>query len=242
LSHFAAAGHGLSYGTIVTMVSIEKFGYGFGMVGNMIYMMQQIAPGRCTMTHYAFATALMNLVLVPTAMVSGPLAEWLGFSTFFLVVMFASVPSVLAAWRAPFPLPDDEGQGISSEGMVMVTVDDPTRLSAAERAVQALAGRASIYAMLSILTILILDAKILGSLQGQSAGTGKVQFALLLGVVVIKGYFAWKTFSLASQARAAADLAAERNYLSNAHGAKVATLICAAVTLCILAFGYRMAF
>jgi hypothetical protein len=82
----------------------------------------------------------------------------------------------------------------------------------------------------------------LGSLQGQSAGTGKVQFALLLGVVVIKGYFAWKTFSVASQARAAADLAAERNYLSNAHGAKVATLICAAVTLCILAFGYRMAF
>jgi PAT family beta-lactamase induction signal transducer AmpG len=99
----AAAGHGLGYGTIVTMVSIEKFGYGFGMVGNMIYMMQQLAPGRCTMTHYAFATALMNLVLVPTAMVSGPLAEWLGFSTFFFVVMFASVPSVLAAWRAPVP-------------------------------------------------------------------------------------------------------------------------------------------
>ena len=65
------------------MVSLEKFGYGFGMVGNMIYMMQQLAPGRCTMTHYAFATALMNLVLVPTAMVSGPLAEWLGFSMFF---------------------------------------------------------------------------------------------------------------------------------------------------------------
>jgi len=208
----------------------------------MIYMMQQIAPGRCTMTHYAFATALMNLVLVPTAMVSGPLAEWLGFSTFFLVVMFASVPSVLAAWRAPFPLPDDEGQDIAGEGMVMVTVDDPTRLSAPERAVQTLAGRASIFAMLSILTILILDAKILGSLQGRAPGAGKVQFVLLLGVVLIKGYFAWKTFSLASEARAAAESTAEGNYLDNAHGAKVATLICAAVTLCILAFAYRMAF
>src|SRR5262249_16313973 len=98
LSHYAAAGHGLGYSTIVTMVSIEKFGYGFGMVGNMIYMMQQLAPGRSTMTHYAFATALMNFTLVPTAMISGPMAEWLGFSTYFLVVMFASVPSVLAAF------------------------------------------------------------------------------------------------------------------------------------------------
>jgi PAT family beta-lactamase induction signal transducer AmpG len=184
----------------------------------------------------------MNLVLVPTAMISGPLAEWLGFSTFFLVVMLASFPSVFAAWRAPFPLPDDEGQGAVGSSLVMVTIDDPTRLSAAEKAVQALAGRASIYAMLNILTILILDAKILGSLQGEAAGDGKVQFALLLGVVVLKGYFAWCTFSLASQAAAAAEPASEKNYLANARGAKVATMICAAVTLCILAFGARMAF
>ena len=161
LSHLAAAGHGLPYGTIVTLVTIEKFGYGFGMVGNMIYMMQQLAPGRCTMTHYAFATALMNLVLVPTAMVSGPLAEWLGFSTFFFVVMFASVPSVLAAWRAPFPQKDDDHVAFGDSATAVVTVDDPTRLTAVELAVQALAGRASIFAMLNILTILVVDAKIL---------------------------------------------------------------------------------
>jgi MFS transporter, PAT family, beta-lactamase induction signal transducer AmpG len=193
------------------------------------------------MTHYAFATALMNLVLVPTAMISGPLAEWLGFSTFFLVVMLASVPSVLAAWRAPFPLPDEEGGGAGDAGLVMVTIDDPTRLSGAERTVQALAGRASIYAMLNILAILILDAKILGSLQGQAAGAGKPQFALLLGVVLIKGHFAWRTYGLAAEARKAAT-AAEENYLGNARGAKIATLICAAVTLCILVFAARMAF
>ncbi len=124
----------------------------------------------------------------------------------------------------------------------MVTVDDPTRLSEAEKAVQSLAGRASIYAMLNILTILIVDAKILGSLQGQAAGTGKVQFALLLGVVLLKCYFAWKTFSLASEAAGIAVPAGEENYVVNARGAKVATLICAAVTVCILAFGFRMAF
>jgi PAT family beta-lactamase induction signal transducer AmpG len=242
LSHYAAAGHGLSYGTIVTMVSLEKFGYGFGMVGNMIYMMQQLAPGRCTMTHYAFATALMNLVLVPTAMVSGPLSEWLGFSLFFFVVMFASVPSVLAAWRAPFPQQDDDHVAVGAAGMAVVTVDDPTRLSAVERTVQEIAGRASIFAMLNILTILIVDAKILGSLQGLTRGAGQTQFVLLLGAGLVKLFFAYRTFTLAREAAAIAGPAAERNYLGNARGAKIATLICAAVTIAILAFAGRMAF
>jgi PAT family beta-lactamase induction signal transducer AmpG len=242
LSHYAAAGHGLTYATITTMVSIEKFGYGVGMVGNMIYMMQQLAPGRCTMTHYAFASALMNLVLVPTAMVSGPLAEWLGFSTFFFVVMFASVPSVLAAWRAPFPLKDDEQHAHGDSTTAMLTVDDPTRLTDLERKVQALSGRASIFAMMNILTILIVDAKILGSLQGQAAGSGKTQFMLLLGVVVVKLFFAWRTFSLASVAAAVAGPAGEKHYLGNARGAKIATLVCLAVSIAVLAFGARMAY
>jgi hypothetical protein len=31
---------------IGTVVTLEKFGFGFGAVGHMIYMMQQLAPGR----------------------------------------------------------------------------------------------------------------------------------------------------------------------------------------------------
>jgi PAT family beta-lactamase induction signal transducer AmpG len=102
LSQAAAAGQALSFTTIATLVTIEKFGYSFGFVANMLYMMQQIAPGRYHMTHYAFCTALMNLVLIPTQMASGPLADWLGYRSFFIFVMFASLPSVLAAWFAPF--------------------------------------------------------------------------------------------------------------------------------------------
>ena len=83
------------------------------------------------MTHYAFATALMNLMLVPTNMVSGPLAEALGFSTFFFVVMFASIPSAWAAFKAPFPY---SRKNVAEDGSV--TPDDPTRLTAAERAAQ----------------------------------------------------------------------------------------------------------
>lgn len=113
LSQHVSVEHPLSFTTIATLVAIEKFGYGFGFVANMLYMMQQIAPGKYPMTHYAFCTALMNLVLVPTQMASGPLAERLGYRGFFLFVMLASIPSVIAAWFAPFP--QSAGAGERSE-------------------------------------------------------------------------------------------------------------------------------
>ncbi len=115
LSHAAAAGAALSLTTIGTLVTIEKFGYSFGFVANMLYMMQQIAPGRFHMTHYAFCTALMNLVLIPTQMASGPLADWLGYESFFVFVLFASIPSLIAAWYAPFPDPPKSALDSTSE-------------------------------------------------------------------------------------------------------------------------------
>jgi PAT family beta-lactamase induction signal transducer AmpG len=97
----------LTMRTIQILVSIEKFGYSFGFVGNMLYMMQQIAPGKYKMVHYAFATAWMNIVLWPTQTVSGKLADWLGYKNFFIFVLIASIPSIIAAWKAPFPNPPD---------------------------------------------------------------------------------------------------------------------------------------
>jgi MFS transporter, PAT family, beta-lactamase induction signal transducer AmpG len=103
LSQLAAGGRPVPFAIVALFVCIEKFGYSFGFVANMLYMMQQIAPGDFKMTHYAFATALMNLVLIPTQSASGALADALGYRAFFLVVMLASIPSILAAWLAPFP-------------------------------------------------------------------------------------------------------------------------------------------
>lgn len=101
---FAAGGAApLSLVTVATLVTIEKFFYSFGFVANMLYMMQQISPGKYHMTHYAFCTAIMNLVLWPTTAVSGFLADYFGYQLFFIVVMFATIPSYLAAWYAPFP-------------------------------------------------------------------------------------------------------------------------------------------
>lgn len=106
---FAAQGGGpVALWTVGSLVTIEKFFYSFGFIANMLYMMQQISPGKYHMTHYAFCTAIMNLVLWPTTAVSGFLADYLGYLTFFTVVMFATIPSFLAAWYAPFPRSEDE--------------------------------------------------------------------------------------------------------------------------------------
>ncbi len=243
LSHYGAAHHGLDYATIATLVSIEKFGYGFGFIGNMVYMMQQFAPGRTTMTHYAFATALMNFVLVPTTMISGPLAEWLGFSTFFIVVMFASVPSVIAAWKAPFPLDEDkEAIAAAESGREVITHDDPTRLSASQRAVQLIAGRASIYAMLCILTLLIVDAKLLGEVQLRGAGNATLWFWLLVGSAGLKAVLAVRAFALANQAQAEGAKTGETVYVRNARGAKIATLVALVLTVVVVAVAVRQAF
>lgn len=245
LSHAAAGGHQVSYTTVATLVSIQYFGYSFGFIGNMIYMMQQLAPGRTTMTHYAFATALMQLVMVPTNMISGPLAEKLGFSTFFLVVLFAGIPSVWAAWKAPFPRhqdPTPDAKGTESEHVV-VTADDPSVLSPVQRAVQLIAGRASIFAMLTVLVILVFDARILGSLQGLTAGTGQLQFALLVASALLKLFLTYCTFKNAKQAsvEAASDGSAVV-YVRNARGATIASVICVVVSVAVLVFGYRIAF
>jgi MFS transporter, PAT family, beta-lactamase induction signal transducer AmpG len=237
LSHAAAASHGLDYPTIVTMVSIEKFGYGFGFVGNMIYMMQQLAPGRWTMTHYAFATSLMNLVLVPTNMISGPLAEWLGFSTFFVVVMFASVPSVWAAFKAPFPHRangTDGGEGSSA-------LDDPATLSDSMRRVQAIAGRASMFAMLHILILLVADSWLLGRLKTSGPGTGYWVYGVLFVAAALKFFATVRTWSLAGEAGTVARETGEDVYVRNARGARIAVLVASACSLGVLAFvGWRV--
>lgn len=103
--------------TIGTIVTIEKFGFGFGAVGMMLYMMQQIAPGPFKMSHYAFCTGVMALTKMLTGSISGVIFASLGrsYQNFFLFVMVASIPPIIIAWLAPFPQ-KDEGQGVAAAG------------------------------------------------------------------------------------------------------------------------------
>lgn len=87
---------------ISSLIVIEWFGYGFGFVGVILFMMQQIAPGKYKMAHYAFATAIMNLGFMIPSMLSGFISGWLGYKYFFLWVMLATLPSFYVAWNVPF--------------------------------------------------------------------------------------------------------------------------------------------
>jgi PAT family beta-lactamase induction signal transducer AmpG len=97
-----------SLAVITVAVTIEKFGYGFGSVGHMLYMMQQMAPGSYKTAHYALATGIMGLCMMSTGMVSGRLQEVLGYQSFFVMVMAASAIPLFFAWKAPFPVAETE--------------------------------------------------------------------------------------------------------------------------------------
>jgi len=91
--------------TIALVVALEKFGFGMGSVGHMLYMMQQIAPGPFRMAHYAMATGVMALTKWGTGSVSGLLWSAVDhrYASFFGWVLVLSIPPVLLAWLAPFP-------------------------------------------------------------------------------------------------------------------------------------------
>lgn len=95
---------------ICSGIVFEYFGYGFGFVGLTLFMMQQVAPGKHQMAHYAFASGIMNLgVMIPGMMsgwVCGTLGEWFnrpgGYEPFFIFVLIATIPAFLITYFIPF--------------------------------------------------------------------------------------------------------------------------------------------
>jgi len=82
---------------------IEKFFWGLGCVGLMIYMMQQMAPGPYRTAHYAFSTGLgFNLCGVVMGSISGFLQVRMGYKTYFILALAAAIPSILFTFLAPF--------------------------------------------------------------------------------------------------------------------------------------------
>lgn len=91
-----------------TAIVFEYFGYGFGFVGLMLFMMQQVAPGKHQMAHYAFASGIMNLGVMIPGMMSGYLSDWLGYHDFFIWVMIATLPAFIITWLVPFTYQDQK--------------------------------------------------------------------------------------------------------------------------------------
>ena len=88
-------------------IVLEYFGYGFGFVGLMLFMMQQVAPGKHQMAHYAFASGIMNLGVMLPGSISGFVSDWLGYESFFIFTLFATIPAFLITYFVPFSYPDE---------------------------------------------------------------------------------------------------------------------------------------
>ncbi|WP_407484131.1 MFS transporter [Elizabethkingia meningoseptica] len=92
---------------IAAGIIVEYFGYGFGFVGIMLFMMQQIAPVKYKMANYAFATGIMNLGVMLPGMMSGYISDMLGYKNFFIFVLFATIPALLITYFVPFTYNDN---------------------------------------------------------------------------------------------------------------------------------------
>lgn len=85
---------------IGSMVALEKFGYGFGFTGFMLYLLY-IARGQFKTAHYALGTGLMALGMMIPGMWSGALQLKMGYLNFFLYVMVATIPSFVISTLIP---------------------------------------------------------------------------------------------------------------------------------------------
>ncbi len=79
---------------IYLSVAVEQFGYGFGFTAFMLYMIY-ISEGKHKTAHFAITTGFMALGMMIPGMVSGWLQEIVGYSNFFIWVMFCTLPGFL---------------------------------------------------------------------------------------------------------------------------------------------------
>jgi len=100
---------------IATALGMEMFGYGFGFVGIILYIMQVVAKGKYTTAHYALGTGVMQLGFVLFKLVSGDIQTALGYRHFFLWVLLAAIPVLAMSWFVRVPgddaPPDEEAVG-----------------------------------------------------------------------------------------------------------------------------------
>jgi PAT family beta-lactamase induction signal transducer AmpG len=86
---------------VATAISVEMFGYGFGFVGVILLMMQEIAPGEYQTAHYAFANSLMNLGVILPGAASGWIQTRIGYSHFFIWVIISALPALFLSRFIP---------------------------------------------------------------------------------------------------------------------------------------------
>ena len=100
--------------SISLAVSVEYFGYGFGFIGIILFIMQQLAPGKYPLAHYAFGSAITYLGFTAASMISGYISDRYGYANFFLWVLASTLPAFLMTALVPLKKPGSTDNSIHS--------------------------------------------------------------------------------------------------------------------------------
>ena len=93
-------------------VGFEQFGYGFGFTAYMLYLIY-FSAGEHKTAHYSICTGFMALGMMIPGMMSGWLQEMMGYNHFFILIMIATIPTLILV---PFMKIDPEfGKGNKKE-------------------------------------------------------------------------------------------------------------------------------
>lgn len=76
------------------LVALEQFGYGMGFTIFTVYLMYS-AEGAYKTSHYAISTGIMALGMMLPGFASGWIQEQVGYTAFFILVCFLTVPGML---------------------------------------------------------------------------------------------------------------------------------------------------
>ena len=88
---------------IGSAVAVEMFGYGFGFVGMILYIMQAVAPGKFQTAHYALGSGVMQLGFILSKSISGDIQVNLGYQQFFLWTIACGAPALIALFFVKIP-------------------------------------------------------------------------------------------------------------------------------------------
>jgi PAT family beta-lactamase induction signal transducer AmpG len=86
--------------TLTAVIAAEHAGSGLGTAAFMVYLMRTCDPAHKA-GHFAIVSALMSLSFTFAGVLSGFLAEALGFAVYFGFTFLATIPSMVLIWFVP---------------------------------------------------------------------------------------------------------------------------------------------
>lgn len=86
-------------------IAVEQFGYGFGTMAYILYLMR-FSAGPWSSSHYAICTGIMSLGLMFPGMAAGWLQQHLGYADFFIWTLASCAITIAVSLAAHRHLPD----------------------------------------------------------------------------------------------------------------------------------------